>query len=98
MTQPQAKQQQDITDFEAALDDYYAELDATQKEQEPRMSQWIYVEARMIDGYVSFAHVFIEALNEDDAYDQGITALDGATHMSYVGDFLNDYVIELENL
>lgn len=65
----------------------------------PLMSKWIYIETRMIDGYVSFAHVFIDALNDDDAYDLGIAALDNASHSgTYVGDFLNDYVAELESI
>lgn len=52
--------------------------------------KYVYVIAEMIDGMVSFRHAFIEATDDDDAYDVGHRTVRQPT-----GEGLNDYVIEL---
>lgn len=62
---------------------------------------YFYVEARMLDGMVSFAHVPITARSDSDAYRRGARLMQRMNQLRAPnrghaqGSFLNDYVIEV---
>ncbi len=71
-------------------------------------SRYLYVEVRgwfnndgLLDGPVSLYHIFITALTADRAYQLGAVEIDerlddGTPDPHFSGDFLNDYVVKLD--
>lgn len=64
------------------------------------MRSFIYIDCRELDGVVSFAHCFVQAVDKAAAARFGAEvmrrpSMKGSSHGHFTGRFLNDYVIEI---